>query len=113
MQSGDNQMTALELKVGVLRHLRSIVHQSAITQKPDPLDLTWVAFDLRVPVEVVQGAIAELLLLDYVKPLAERNFAITDGECEITKAGMMFLNQVEIVEETRSGPGTGFFDLEG
>lgn len=113
MNPNDDRTRALELKVEVLRHLRTLVHESAITQQPRPLDLVWVAFYLHESIEAVQGAINELLILDFVEPAAEESLAITNGDCRITKAGMLFLNQVEIAEATRSGPGKGWFGLDG
>jgi hypothetical protein len=87
----------LERKVRALEHFRRLHHQRALSNAKLHLNLDVVSIDLDITVEEVQGVISELMLLGFVESTNTMNphMAITDGECAITKDGMIFLHNYE------------------
>lgn len=87
----------VELKLGVLRHLRDMFHARALTNEVLPIELLTVANDLQVSVDAVQRVLAELVALKLAAPNASAppHTAIADGRAEITEAGLGYLHNVE------------------
>lgn len=96
-----------EWKVGVLRHLRVLLHATAGTGVRLPLELTFVAAHLGISEQQVKGTIEELVLLEYVRPIDKNapHLAVADGRCWITAEGLHYLNDWEtLAAEKKWGP---------
>ena len=94
----------VELKLGVLRHLRDMFHARALTNEVLPIELLTVANDLKVPVETVQRVLAELVTLKLAAPNAGAppHTAVADGRAEITEVGLGYLHNVESERATEA-----------
>lgn len=85
----------VELKLGVLQHLRDLFHRQALTNEQLTLELTFVAADLGVPMHDVQSTIAELMKLEFAKATSHSHLGPAQGEVEITKDGLSVLHNYE------------------
>jgi hypothetical protein len=87
----------VELKLGVLRHLRDMFHERALTNQILPIELITVANDLQVSESRIKQILAELIVLKLAthNPDAPPHTAVADGRAEITDAGLGYLHQVE------------------
>lgn len=85
----------VQLKLGVLSHLRDLFHRQALTNEVLTLGLTLVAADLGVREEDVQSTIAELVALGLAQPTSHAHLAAAQGEVEITKEGLSTLHNYE------------------
>lgn len=97
-----NILHHVDLKLGVLRHLRDMFHARALTNEVLPIELLTVANDLQTPIERVQGAVAELIALGLARPNAGAppHTAVVDGRAEITEAGLGHLHHAEAERAT-------------
>ena len=90
-----------ESQVGLLRELRELYYDAAITNQPRAIDIVDVTRRLGVPDRHVQGTIAELRDRGFVKstdPSAPHR-AIVDGMCAVTSDGLKWLNDYETMLE--------------
>ncbi len=87
----------VELKLGVLRHLRDMFHERALTNEVLAIELLFVANDLQVSVARIQQVLAELIALRPAthNPDAPPHTAVVDGRAEITENGLGYLHQIE------------------
>lgn len=92
----------VEVKIGVLRHLREMFYERALTNEILPIELVTIANDLKISVSRAQGVLAELVALKFAthNAGAPPHTAISDGRAEITEAGLAYLHQVESEKAT-------------
>lgn len=86
----------LDIKIGLLRSLRSLFHEGAVTNSPSPLELVSVAASIGVPVTTIQGVLSELGTLGLVRPRnPDEAHRLVEGYCVITPNGLGFLDSFD------------------
>lgn len=86
----------IALKVLVLRHLRKEYRDAPVTRAPGPISVLGIAGEAGIKLIDVKGMIVELVDRAYARPTSSSapQLAI-EGECEITSAGLAFLESYE------------------
>lgn len=86
----------MDIKIGVLRHLRKHFQEAAVNRDPSPLDVRVVAAEVSVTIEDVKGMLAELVETGLARPRAgvPAHLAI-EGQCQITSDGLIYLDRYD------------------